>query len=134
MKFKIYAAGGFTDAWQNKIKVLFPEFEILDPRTWQHPLPEIYTQRDLQAIRNSDLVLAYMNSANPSGYGVSIEIGYAYGIGKHIVFLDMLDVDWRSKYFGMARSMANAVFYDFDSCEQYIKDFYLKTKLYEQAQ
>ncbi len=119
---KIYLAGGFTDDWQERVVAALPGCQLLDPRSWQDPSPAIYTERDLAAIREADIVFVYMNSANPSGYGLSIEIGYAYGIGKPIVFCDHITKDWRSKYFGMARTMASAVFCEFEDCIAYIKN------------
>lgn len=99
---KIYLAGGLKDGWQEQIP---SGWDVLDPRTWQDPDPAIYTARDLQAIRQSDAVLAYMDSANPSGLGMSLEVGYAHGLGKRVLFIDGIGGDWRSRYFGMHRSI-----------------------------
>lgn len=83
--------------------------EVLDPAASGLTDEKEYTAWDLQAIQKADAVLAFMSSDNPSGYGVSLEIGYAHGIGKRIVFLDATDEDWRHKYFGMARSLSSVV-------------------------
>jgi hypothetical protein len=50
-----------------------------------------------------------MEPTNPSGYGMSIEIGYAYALGKKIVFCDQLDTDKRTGSFDMHRVMATVV-------------------------
>ena len=103
---KVYLAGGLSDDWQDRV----PDgFEFLDPRTWQDPDPKVYTARDLAAIRESDAVLAYMSSGNPSGFGMSLEVGYAAALGKPIVFVDDIQCDWRSRYFGMVRSVSHVV-------------------------
>ena len=106
---KIYLAGGMKDGWQDRAIDLFYKHAILDPRSWSDPNPAIYTERDLEAIRRADCVLVYMASNNPSGFGLSVELGYAYALGKEIVFCDEIRDDWRSPYFGMHREMATRV-------------------------
>lgn len=98
------------DGWQDKVKPLLVGHELLDPRSWSDPDPVVYTERDLSAIRRADALLVHMSSGNPSGFGLSIELGYAYGLGKRIVFCDEIGADWRSNYFGMHRVMADQVF------------------------
>jgi nucleoside 2-deoxyribosyltransferase len=105
----IYLAGGMRDGWQELFSELLKEHELLDPRSWSDPDPAVYTARDLEAIRRCDVVLAYMSSSNPSGFGMSVEIGFAYGLGKKIVFVDHIKNDWRSQYLGMHRQMADVV-------------------------
>jgi nucleoside 2-deoxyribosyltransferase len=94
---------------EGKNAPLLVQHQILDPRSWSDPTPAIYTARDLQAIRNCDCLLVHMASSNPSGFGLSVELGFAYAIGKRIIFCDEISSDWRSNYFGMHREMANYV-------------------------
>ena len=85
-------------------------FTFLDPGAHGLLNPEDYMRWDLGAIRKSDAVLAYMESSNPSGYGMSLEIGYAYALGIPIVFADdFCQTDERSRYFDMARACATCV-------------------------
>ena len=88
--------------------------EILDPS--QHGLTDekAYTDWDLAAIRQCDCVVAFMESSNPSGYGLAFEIGYACGINKPVIYLDALGNDWRQKYFGMVRSASQTASTIFD--------------------
>lgn len=115
----IYLAGGMEHGWQDRVAPLLIGHELLDPRSWSDPDPAIYTARDLDAIRRADCLLVHMSSANPSGFGLSVELGYAYGLGKRIVFWDEISSDWRSRYFGMHRQMASKVCDTLDSaiCE-----------------
>ena len=99
---KVYLAGGLSCDWQDRVPA---HWELLDPRSWQDPDPAVYTERDLTAIRAADVVLAYMSSANPSGFGMSLEVGYAHALGKRVLFVDEIGGDWRSRYFGMHRSI-----------------------------
>lgn len=109
---KVYLAGGMKSGWQDRVIPLCPGVTFLDPRSWESPDPLVYTNRDLVAVRDADLVLAQMGGDNPSGFGMSVEVGFAYGLGKHIVFLDETGNDWRRDYFDMHRVMADAVVYD----------------------
>lgn len=106
---KIYLAGGMEDGWQDKIAPLLSGHTLLDPRSWATPDPAVYTARDLAAVREADVLILHMSPANPSGFGLSVELGYAYALGKRLIFIDELGQDWRSRYFGMHREMADVV-------------------------
>jgi len=114
----IYLAGGMKDGWQDKVAPLLVGHELLDPRSWSTPDPVVYTARDLEAVRKCDCVLVHMSSSNPSGFGLSVELGYAYALGKKIVFCDEITGDWRSGYFGMHRQMATVVCNDLAEAAQ----------------
>lgn len=105
----IYLAGGMRDGWQDRAISLLSEHEILDPRSWNSLSPTVYTARDLNAILRADCLLVHMASTNPSGLGLSVELGYAYALCKKIVFCDEIQNDWRSRYFDMHRVMASIV-------------------------
>lgn len=75
--------------WQQEVKSMVGgAVEFFDPRT--HQLPEMagYTAWDLHYVRQCDIVFAYMESTNPSGIGLSVEIGFARALGKTIIFVD----------------------------------------------
>jgi len=115
----IYLAGGLKGGWRDvQVELLRKiarerdvQLTVLDPRAWQDECstPELYTIRDLEAVRACDVLLFTMGPSNPSGYGLSVEVGYAAALGKRIVFLDVLNDDWRSRYFGMHRVMSTVV-------------------------
>jgi nucleoside 2-deoxyribosyltransferase len=107
----IYAAGDMKSGWAKRLQSLMPAiYHVLDPNDApQSEGPRAYTDWDLAAIRRSDFVVCYMGPHNPSGFGMSLEAGYAHALGKPIVFIDCLGTDWRSKYFDMLRQVANAV-------------------------
>lgn len=111
---KIYLAGGMKDGWQERAALLLKDHVLLDPRSWGTPNPAIYTAKDLAAVRESDIVLVYMSPGNPSGFGLSVELGYAYALGKKIIFCDGIREDWRTGYFGMHRQMATHVVYSLE--------------------
>lgn len=105
---KIYLAGGMKCGWQDRVTQLAPDgVQFLDPRTWATSDPAIYTAKDLSAVRECDCILAYMDSSNPSGFGLCLEIGYAYALGKRIIFVDAVAGDWRTRYFDMCRQVSS---------------------------
>lgn len=115
----IYLAGGMQSDWRDAASRISGH-RFIDPREMNAGIddPAIYTENDLAAIREADGVLVFMSPDNPSGYGLSVELGYAHALGKPIAWVDTLGEDWRSRYFGMHRHIAavhknfyNAVFW-----------------------
>ena len=104
---KVYLAGGMKGDWQDRLMSLAPSHEYFDPRNSgiTNPTPTEYTEWDLGHVDKADVVVVYMASDNPSGFGCSVELGYAYG-KKPIIFIDRIADDWRSRYFDMHRVMA----------------------------
>lgn len=103
---KVYLAGGMHSNWRKRVTEQFGKcMEFLDPTT--HGLIDevAYTRWDLNAIYECDVVFAYMDSANPSGFGLCVEVGYASGIGRPVVYV-CEDETERQRYFGMVRACA----------------------------
>lgn len=106
---KVYPAGGMRTTWQDEIIAAMPDVEFLDPRKHGLSDPADYTAWDLDAVRRADAIVAGMSADNPSGYGLSLEVGFAHGLGTPIVFLDLLGTDWRGRYFDMHRQVSQSV-------------------------
>lgn len=83
---KVYLAGGFKSGWQKSVKT---HHQLLDPSLKDET--EWTMQKigdwDKDAIRESDIVFAYMERTNPSGFGLSCEIGFAYALGKTVILV-----------------------------------------------
>jgi nucleoside 2-deoxyribosyltransferase len=104
---KIYLAGDMKSGWQDRFAAMLPaRLELIDPRSHGLSDPAAYTAWDLEGVRRADTVVAYMGPHNPSGFGLSIEAGYAHALGKPIIFVDEMTVDWRGRYFDMLRQIA----------------------------
>lgn len=84
----VYLSGGHYSGWQKNVIKAANSFEYKDPSQNGFTDPRLYTEWDLEAIRSSDIVFAYFEDANPGGYGLSLEVGYAAALGKHIIFVD----------------------------------------------
>lgn len=107
---KIYLAGGFRTKWQQQAHLMLTEHEILDPSSHGIESPAEYTEWDLGAIRAADCVLAYMESSNPAGYSLAMEIGYAHALSKPIYFVEEHADANRHRYFAMIREVATKRF------------------------
>jgi nucleoside 2-deoxyribosyltransferase len=85
---KVYLAGGMRSGWQETVMAACPGVEWLDPRTHGLRDPKEYTAWDLQAVRDADVVFAYLEKSNPYGFNLAFEVGYAHALGKPIIFVD----------------------------------------------
>lgn len=102
---KIYLAGGMRSGWQDRVTAGAPQHEYIDPRTHGLDDEREYTAWDLAGVRAADLVFACMEADNPSGLGMCVEMGYALGLGKPIVFVD----EHGGRRLGMARQIATVL-------------------------
>ena len=84
----IYLAGGFQSGWQGRVKAAVPQFSYLDPRAHGLANKAEYTVWDLEAVRRCSWVFAYLESTNPGGFALALEIGYAKALGKRVIFVD----------------------------------------------
>jgi nucleoside 2-deoxyribosyltransferase len=82
----VYLAGGFKSGWQKNVvtyhKIIDPS--IKDETGWT--INQI-GKWDKNGIQKSDILFAYMERTNPSGFGLSCEIGYAHALGKIVVLV-----------------------------------------------
>lgn len=119
----VYLAGGHHSGWQQKIINKVYGFKYKDPSSNGLKDPQQYTNWDLEAIRNCNIVFAYLEATNPSGYGLSLEIGYAAALGKLIIFInEKPSSDRISEYLAMLKESSNV---NFDNLQDGID--YLKT-------
>lgn len=85
---KVYLAGGFKSGWQDQVMKALPEFDYFDPRSHGLKNKAEYTAWDLEAIRRSDVVFAYLETTNPGGYALALEVGFGKALGKFVVLVD----------------------------------------------
>ncbi|WP_367390121.1 nucleoside 2-deoxyribosyltransferase domain-containing protein [Lewinella sp. LCG006] len=127
MKNKIYLAGGLRSDWQKKVIEAFDdEFIFFNPR--EHGLENNsreYTTWDLHFLGQSDILFGYMETDNPSGYGLALEVGFAKAQGKTIILVDEKSPKDSSfdRYYKMVHDTSNVVFYTLDQGIEYLKSF-----------
>lgn len=87
-RLKIYLAGGFQSGWQDKVMPAVPSLDYFDPRSHGLKSKAEYTAWDLEAIRRSDCIFAYLESTNPGGYALALEVGFGKALGKFVILVD----------------------------------------------
>lgn len=108
---KIYLAGGFRSNWQAVVAArLADSFELLDPSAHNIQDPAEYTRWDLEAVRQSNIILANMEASNPAGYSLALEVGFAKALGKRIFLVDQVENPSVHRYFEMVRQCSERVF------------------------
>jgi nucleoside 2-deoxyribosyltransferase len=124
MKSKIFLSGGFSSNWQKLFIDKFKDdFIFFNPREHGLSDPNEYTAWDIHHIKECDILFAYMENSNPSGYGLAFELGLAYGLNKTIIL-----VDERSKndmkfdrYFKILYRPSNVVFDNLNAGIEFLK-------------
>ena len=91
METKVYLAGGMNQSnWQEEVTNAVGKkgFVFYNPR--EHSLTDSkeYTFWDLFYVKQSDILFAYMEKDNPSGIGLTLEVGYARAMDKSIILVD----------------------------------------------
>ena len=121
----IYLAGGFKSSWQDSISNQFPDIRFLDPRSHKLTDPIEYTNWDLQAIRESHIIFAYLEKDNPGGYALALEVGYAKALGKHIIFIDEKTIpnSESSRYYDMIRASASVLCSTLEDGKSYLENY-----------
>ena len=113
---KVFLSGRLKSKWQDKVIKEVHSAIFFDPRTHGLKNPRDYTAWDLDHIASSDIVFAYMENDNPSGYGLATEVGYAKALGKTVILVDeksATNQDFR-RYFALVRETSDATFNSFD--------------------
>jgi len=89
MKQMVYLAGGFTSDWRELVKQC-DNVEFIDPKEKETKRPFEwfeYGAWDLHYIKQCDICFVYMEKDNPSGFGLSVEIGYAKAKDKTVILV-----------------------------------------------
>lgn len=84
---KVYLAGGMRSNWRENVKDRVSA-DYLDPCETGYSDPCLYPAWDAAAVDACDVLFAYLAVDNPSGFGMTAEIGRASGLGKFIIFVD----------------------------------------------
>lgn len=130
MKQKVYLAGGFRSNWQEELEKI-DDFLWLNPRKKEMPknvkIPMTvneYGTWDLHFISQSDIVFAYAERTNPSCIGLSVEVGYAKGLGKTVILvLEPNHETIKDSYLQFLHKAASIVFDNLQDGIDYLKSF-----------
>ena len=123
---KVYLAGGMTNNWREKIIEKFSDrLTIYSPIDHKLKDENLYTVWDLHFVKKSDIIFAYMEADNPSGFGLTLEIGYAKALSKTIILIDEKsknDNDFAKKFM-IVRKSSSVIFEDFIEGVRYLEKF-----------
>jgi hypothetical protein len=125
-KLKVFLSGGFKSDWQNKIIEKYKDdFIFFNPREHGLADPDQYTVWDIHFIKQCDILFAYMEETNPSGYGLAFELGLAHGLNKTIILVDERSKkdDAFKNYFRIIYKPSNIVFDNFKDGVKYLAAF-----------
>lgn len=128
---KVYLAGGFKSDWAKIVKNSTGLFHFFDPKEKEFKNGERismnvneYGKWDLHFIRQSDIVFVYVEKTNTSCIGLSVEAGYAKGLGKTVILvLEPNNEHIKDAYLSFITQVADVVFEDLDSGINYLKSF-----------
>ncbi len=82
----VYLSGGMQSDWQDNVPKL-PDVEHFDPRIHSPQFGSAieFVDKDIQAVKTSDLVFCYIEKENPSGIGAAWECAVAKEEGIPII-------------------------------------------------
>ena len=130
-KQKVYLAGGMKSDWAKRVKESSNNFYWLDPKEKEYKdnskiIMEVneYGKWDLHFIKQSDIVFVYVERTNPSGIGLSVEAGYAKGLGKTVILVLEPNHDTiKDTHLSFITQVADIVFEELESGINYLKSF-----------
>ena len=127
METKVYLSGGMNASnWQDEVINATGKqgYVFYNPRLHNLAQSKEYTIWDLFYIKNCDIVFAYMQHDNPSGYGLTLEVGYAAALNKAIILVDERsesDVNFKG-YFEIVRQSSSIVFDNLEDGIKFLKN------------
>lgn len=126
-RIRVFLSGRLESNWQQMVISQVPNLEYLDPRKHQLNAPNQYAVWDLFHIAKADILFAYMERDNPSGYGLAGEVGYAKGLGKTIILVDeksKVDEQFK-KNFAIIRAISDSTFESLNDGISFLQRFEL---------
>ncbi len=127
METRVYLSGGMNQSnWQENVinSVGKKGYVFYNPRDHKLMNSKEYTIWDLFYVKNCDIVFAYMQNENPSGFGLTLEIGYAIALGKQVVLVDEKSInnsDFKN-YFKIVQETSSIVFNNLEDGINFLKN------------
>ncbi len=125
-KAKIFLSGGFKSNWQSRVvEELGDRFIFFNPRGHGLEHSDSYTTWDIHFVKECDILFAYMEESNPSGYGLSFELGIAYALNKTIILIDEKSIHDKQfeKYFKILHRPSGVVLSKLSEGVDYLRKF-----------
>jgi nucleoside 2-deoxyribosyltransferase len=125
-KAKVFLSGGFKSDWQSKVIAgLQDQFVFFNPREHGLAHSDFYTTWDIHFVKECDILFAYMEESNPSGYGLAFELGVAYALNKTIILVDEKSKpgDTFSRYFQILYKPSGVVINNLPDGVEFLRKF-----------
>lgn len=125
-KAKVFLSGGFKSNWQSKvIEAVNDKFIFFNPREHGLEHSDFYTTWDIHFVKECDILFAFMEETNPSGYGLAFELGVAYSLNKTIILIDEKSKEEPTfaKYFKILYKPSGVVLNNLTEGIDYLKKF-----------
>lgn len=125
-KAKVFLSGGFKSNWQAKvIQELGEQFIFFNPREHGLEHSDFYTTWDMHFVKECDILFAYMEESNPSGYGLAFELGLAHSLQKTIILVDEKSKTSESfaRYFKILHNPSGVVLESLNDGIEYLRKF-----------
>ncbi len=106
----VYLAGDSKSGWQARVCKAIQDLQLLDPSKHDLADPKELTRWGLQAIRESDVVLGYLEKEDQNGPALAFELGYAKALGKTILLVHENGAGDEDTYFQTVREVADFCF------------------------
>lgn len=123
---KVFLSGGFNSNWQQQVIAQLKEgFNFLNPSEHGLESPEQYTAWNIHQVKQCDILFAYMEETNPSGYGLALEVGLANALGKTIILIDERSRKDKTfgRYFRIVQHSSSVVFDNLEAGINFLKAF-----------
>ena len=117
-------AGGFRSDWRDKAKEC-SNVEFIDPKEKEVKKEFQYFEYgcwDLHHIKQADICFVYMERTNPSGFGLSVEIGYARALGKTVILV-LEKGHEKDKYLLFLKTVADVVYDNLEDGIAFLSSF-----------
>lgn len=122
-KKSVYLSGGHRSGWQEVLINDIERFDFINPSKNGLSDARLYKSWDLYSVRNCEIIFAYFEATNPSGYGLALEVGYGAALGKHIIMVDEKSKkdEGLANYLKIVREASDVVFDSLEDGVDYLK-------------
>lgn len=125
---KVYLAGGKSQGWRRRVRLMWRQYDVEthDPFTQSRQGAAYeFTNDDLQAIRESDIVFAVVDY--PVFTGLAAEVGFAHALGIPVFIVwDVFGGQAPYRIESFVTSCAKALFVSVDEAARFVRERYLK--------
>lgn len=124
----VYLAGGFHSDWRKEVRIKTEQFlgeslfDFISPEAKPDKHYSEYATWDIHWLKQADIVFAYLDKNNPSGYGTAAELGYAKALNKTVIFV-LEPGHEKDKYLQFLKQFADMVFTTLEEGMEFLKTF-----------